>query len=251
VPSSDPNDTASIPVAKVVNDDKIFDLGSGSGYELDYPMRAGIISSLTNPNGNLNAIVPKCSSGECQFDEYMGVTHSTIGMCSKCVDARKYVFKTNDTYIETHMNQGAAYNVTKSYYGWKLPHGNGLEFTKHNIFLDAVTGNIDYAASDMPADVLKSSVANVSMAAIIMNGCTKKTMATGLIINTWFNCSDTHPDLPTLERGAPVAAATCSFYPCLRQYRGRVSKGAFSEELVNSSPAWFEFGIEHRSPLFR
>jgi hypothetical protein len=246
------NNTATIPIAKYVTSDQIFRIGSGL-YELGYFMKAAIISSLTNPGGNLNAVVPNCPSGECTFEEIAGITHSSMGLCSKCVDARKYVAQVNKTDVNKRVeSQGqlVSTNQTYNYTVWQLPEGSGLTVPTSGpaVYLDLKTGYLDYIASELPQDMLKMSVANISIASYTINGCRQNGTAGSGDRLAIFKCSGLHPDLPDLDNNVNVVATACTLYPCMRQYRGDVTRGIFSEYLVDTSPTMLTGGYTDSYP---
>jgi hypothetical protein len=60
------------------------------------PMMEGIINILANSTQNQNSPV-NCFTGNCTFPMINGITHSTIGMCSKCIDITSTVQHANKT----------------------------------------------------------------------------------------------------------------------------------------------------------
>jgi hypothetical protein len=151
--------------------------------------------------------VPNCPSGECTFEEIAGITHSSMGLCSKCVDARRYVAQVNKTDVFKKVDsQGhlVSTNQRHNYTVWQLPEGSGLTVPTNGpvIYLDVKTGYLDNIASELPQDMLKMSVVNISIASYTINGCKQNGMAGSDYRHNIFNCSGLHSDLQQRQRGS-------------------------------------------------
>jgi hypothetical protein len=82
----------------------------GSHILVDVPLMGGIVNSLANPNQNQTALVNGCSTGNCTFPMINGITHSTIGMCSQCIDITSEL---QTALIITHIGYVMLMGLTK------------------------------------------------------------------------------------------------------------------------------------------
>ena len=65
--------------------------------ELDYETKGALINGFAGLNQfNKNSLLRGCSSGNCKFPKRNGISHSTIGICSKCVDTTQYLRESHD-----------------------------------------------------------------------------------------------------------------------------------------------------------
>lgn len=83
---------ASIPIAHFVPGPALYyRIGAGE-WEVDTDMKGAMVQGLTNPTGNDSAIVASCPTGNCTFPASSeNITHSSIGMCSACMDTTQFV----------------------------------------------------------------------------------------------------------------------------------------------------------------
>jgi hypothetical protein len=203
----------------------------GSGFSLlnnlnnpvDVSLMGGIINSLADPSQNQTALVNGCSTGNCTFpmtDGNHGITHSTIGMCSKCID------------ITSELRNGTNNYTQLGLYGWVnkgLP--NGLSLTglikkespalncSGDSLLDSILSQVE--EHDFTA-ITPASVLNWTM--ITVSGCSPP-------------CN--YSDVTNLYDEDAFLSTACSIYPCMRHYSGRVDRGEFNETLVSTVPAFY------------
>jgi hypothetical protein len=164
---------------------------------VDIPLMGGIVNSLANPNQNQTGLVSGCSTGNCTFPMINGITHSTIGMCSQCIDITS----------ELQVNTSGASNIGT------LPNGLFLWY------LDALnaTGGSDSSGSS-ELDSILSQVEDHGFAAIMSASI--------------FNWTIIARSRSNMTR--PVISTACSIYPCMRHYAGLMDRGEFNETLVST-----------------
>ena len=183
---------------------------------IDIPMMGSIIDSLTNLNQNQTALVNGCSTGNCTFPMTNGITHSTIGMCSQCIDITSRL-QGNDTSHATLAGPSIEYD-TLPYVDIALPNGLLLQ----SGWGDGRGGVLNASCwDDGRFDSILSEVEDDSFVAIIPAS----------IIN-WTMIAISGSDMPNI-----FLSTACSLYPCMRHYAGLVDRGEFKETLVSTVPA--------------
>lgn len=211
-----PSASASIPASNIASGG-IFRYGAHL-YRLEPNVQAAFINGLMNPLGKDSAIVTNCSTGNCTFPEYAGVTHSTIGLCSACIDLTDQITTIAGSQGNNYTLPGGLW-VTPLEQGSVLSVGdNHLEWLSSQYF-----GNMSTA--------FRSSLNNVTILALTQADCSLSPKAHQCInnVNTVFFSGNMRP-----------LAVSCAVYPCLKNFRGSVTVGQFTEELVSSIPATLE-----------
>ncbi|KAI0897157.1 hypothetical protein F4806DRAFT_464291 [Annulohypoxylon nitens] len=196
-------------------------IGFVNEMEAQADMKGTMINGIVNPTGNDSAIVPTCATGNCTFTPHGGVTHSSIGMCSSCIDVTSFILQ----------------NITSQAGGWTsikdiLPNGLWLNpgaDTSQKDVLSATVGSLDWASRAFDsefASIIDSSVINVTVMSVTNVTCSNETSK--------FGC-------PKFDDGAhtPVnlVGASCALYPCLKNYNATVEKGILGEKVVSTHPA--------------
>ncbi|KAI1413810.1 hypothetical protein F5Y13DRAFT_179191 [Hypoxylon sp. FL1857] len=83
---------ASLPLAHFVAGYDTFHMIEDLGmYEVQTDMKGAMVNGIANPTGNDSAIVPICATGNCSFASHNGITHSSIGLCSSCIDTTPFI----------------------------------------------------------------------------------------------------------------------------------------------------------------
>lgn len=205
----------SIPIAHFApgtaeNSSLLFDVHRFS----DPPLQT--MAVLTNGMISDSTITPACPTGDCIFrPDSQGVTHSSIAMCSTCIDTTPLV---------------------------SVRHGN---FTLPNqwVFLTTGYGKLVDVRYDQNLS-WASSLFTDEFRAISSRFWTYFTVLT--LSSTWcvgntttYRCPvDAVPpveDASQMIRG--VAAVSCVLYPCLKNYKAKVTLGSLNEKLISSIPA--------------
>lgn len=217
-----------------------------SDWDLDLDAKVAILDELVNPNTTRSNITPSCSTGKCVFPSHNGITHSSVGLCKRCVDTSNWL---GEVELVTQFN-----GTTRGYSNqwlW-LPDGHGIGGSPNgslpstiisvsghsNIWRDqrAVPLNqslLDAFDSSFD-DVFAASILNISIVAFTNHGCEplaqKKNWAFQRCPGG--NANWTFPIMDFLN----AVATTCSFYPCVRDYHGSVSGNVFTETVVRETP---------------
>jgi len=181
-------------------------------------MRGAIVDGMINSQSPSIFGGFICESGNCTFPSYEGVTHSSIGFCSKCDDITgsirerfisrnesstgnaKRVFQLNSQTQITLDEQGS-WMVATAYQSPQAPYVHTQDFSLLTF---------TYASCEP-----------------FFNETSNRTEKA---------CKHDHPHLPHLSSGIDIMAANCSLFPCLRNYEGSVVNGALKERLVSTTP---------------
>ena len=181
---------------------------------VDVPLVGSIVNSLANPDQNQTGLVNGCSTGNCTFPTINGITHSTIGMCSQCIDTTS---KLNGT--GSPMPDGTG---TMSYFvNAALPNGLWLQSNVTEFPVLNASGGSSTSLSQL--DSLLSQVEDHSFAAIMPASIFNWTIIAllGSEMNSFLSTG-------------------CSIYPCMRHYTSLVDRGEFNETLVSTVPALYD-----------
>jgi hypothetical protein len=204
---------------------------------LSLPVKAGIISSLTDPNSNDSAIMFTCTTGNCTFpllkeDDGSLVTHRSIGFCSSCTDISSLITKN-----VTNNPTGAPIrkNVSTT---WLLPNGQKVyqhEILQHTAdgwlsewpttFLDVSPDNFDFNWSNSKADNV-SQYLDTSMWGFLN--------MTILSMNN-FTADRASSDSGSSLNSTTISATACTLYPCLKSYAAKIEGQILNESLVKIS----------------
>ncbi|KAH6660957.1 hypothetical protein BKA67DRAFT_510103 [Truncatella angustata] len=215
---------ASIPVSHFVPGRAVYyRIGAGQ-WEVDTDMKGAMINGLTNPAGNDSAIVATCPTGNCTFPvDSSNITHSSIGMCSACIDTTGFVTKTENLTT----------NYTMPNNLWLSP-GSGHAYL--NVMIDY---NLTWAESAFTGGfgaIARGALTNFTTMTFTQSSCYKN--SEGVIecphnVTGYVGLSD-------------YVATSCSVYPCLTNYHADMSSGALDEQVVSTIPApvnWVEANI--------
>lgn len=210
-PSSDSKLQAGVPIAyKVPGAEREF-LDFNRNYVMGRHVKSALITGLSVPNSNDTAAQADCSSGNCTFPEVMGVSHSTMGMCTKCVDISKHA--------KVIQGDGPPLpNITLS--------GQWISLLEGSPWLSVGEANTSTYESDLPPDFLNVSqqgFANISMLAFSECGNAEK------------KC----PEQVTGQGDEPISyiGTVCTLYPCVKDFTAVVSDGKLEENITSTIPA--------------
>ncbi|KAI6314395.1 hypothetical protein MCOR14_000428 [Pyricularia oryzae] len=238
----------SIPVSNFVpaNDDYFVKYANDYlVFDLDPEMKAVMLNAIANPKaGTESAVRADCPSGNCKFRDYgTGITHSTIGMCSTCIDLGAHVTDTEvagpklglylrnyslpwdgsvDAFEIDRMENWGSYIVPQS--------------TEKNPWMSlTMRGSFDYARRGWTPEFWDSApdaLFNVTIMAASDAPCTVVN-ENGVKFCPWQIRNDMAPE----NNFTSLVAVGCRLYPCLKNYRAEVKSGVLTEELVSTVPA--------------
>ncbi|KAK3935143.1 hypothetical protein QBC46DRAFT_398210 [Diplogelasinospora grovesii] len=212
------NVNSSLPIANFIPGSSSYRFAAGL-WEIEVDMKGTMIQGLTNPKGNDSAILPSCPSGNCT-DYGTGVTHASIGLCSKCIDTTSKV---------KGPDKGG--NIT-------LPDNDVyISIMSDAPFLTSGSTNLSWAVDLFPdngfAEAAHVALTNISILAASTAPCTNDT-STNFTVVCPHNTSITNYDYGGTT---DYVATSCALYPCLRTYHGSVDNGILTEKLISTAPA--------------
>lgn len=193
------NVNSSIPVANYVIGN-YYRIAAGV-WEITVDMKGTMIQGLTNPRSKDLAIKASCPTGNCTFPDYgTGVTHSSLGLCSRCTD------KTADV---------------------NGPDKNGNITLSMSKYLPDMWISLESGAPFLSVLASAGTMADVTILAASNSPCTNST--DGLV------CPHINAPTPASKLYGGVGdfvAATCTLYPCIKSYNGVVWEGTLNETIV-------------------
>ncbi|KAF4810793.1 hypothetical protein CGCSCA5_v010440 [Colletotrichum siamense] len=212
---------SSIPAANYVpGSSAYYRVGAGS-YEIEVDMKSTMIQGITDPNSQYSNVQVSCPSGNCTWPDYgTGVTHASIGMCSKCIDTTSFVSGPNNVSNITLPDQGAFINIMSGNYMW-MGYSNLSAYT--SLFTE------DFAAASAV------SLANFSMLMISSSPCTSDN-STGI---PKLECPHrvTETNMNSYGDLGDYIAASCVMYPCMKEYFAQYENNTLTEKLVRTTTA--------------
>ena len=175
---------AAIPVAKYVPRPRgagNLELGIS---DLDVDTKVALIDGLANPGADRSRVFPDCTTGNCSFQSYSGVTHTSVGLCKRCIDITSLVsesprntttpliredgtffFPSNDIYVSDPGTVGETSPNTVLRISEAGP-------TKPRSWLPAIfDSDLMAAFDDSFKTVFNASVFNLTAIALTSDGC--------------------------------------------------------------------------------
>jgi hypothetical protein len=205
-------------------------------WEMDMDTKVAIMDGLANPNTIRSRITPECSTDKCSLPVHNGVTHSSVGMCSKCVNIAPWVSEVQKVRQYQNGTSGDLYDAYMQCL--VLPSGRGIggahsPMGKPDHIIDVSGSGTVFRDSTDPftdllleafdnsfTQVLRASILNFSAITFTNDNCD----FLGPNERLSFKCSNhafnaTFPFLDYLD----AAATACSLDPCVRDYHGSVN----------------------------
>ncbi|KAF9877503.1 monoamine oxidase n [Colletotrichum karsti] len=158
-----------------------------------------------------------CDSGNCTFGSISGVTHSSAGVCSKCTDVRSGLLEFDD--------RGPTVN------GRYQP-----EYRFHNNSDFGINTAVEPILFNMTTSTTYATPFMTSFLTLTAAGCVAKVNEKGQA-NRY--CQHKYENMPKLSSDLDIAAANCTFYPCVRHYEGAITNGTLRERLISDEPMAF------------
>jgi hypothetical protein len=232
---------------------------------------------MASPKGNLTSFRADCGTGNCTFTSYAGVTHSSIGICKRCVDVSGLIYEDIEALpiqLPVYGNSTSS-NITYTnstefvYTFWLGPISVGSWQQQENLtdllpasnnFLNISVEDFEWAANVNGTpyqdpwfnEALQASVLNVSILTLTLDNCkaVRVTPYSGGLDNG-FNITCPHsklnPDYFAANFSSTEAfqafdlmATSCAFYPCVKNYHGTVNNSLLTETVVNETIASFD-----------
>lgn len=215
------NARSAIPAANYVpGTSAYYRIGAGL-YELEVDMKSAMIQGMTDPDGKDNEVEVTCSSGNCTWPDWgTGITHSSIGLCSACLDTTDWVSEPNLGGNLTLPDEGSFINFN--------PGGENMWIGYSNLSAYSQLFDDDFATA------AAVSVSNFSILLTTTSPCTITDNSTGEMTcphrvsqsnNTYYSSVGDY------------IAASCILYPCVKQYHARYQNNTLNETIVKTAPA--------------
>jgi hypothetical protein len=212
-----------IPIAQKIPIRDSFRFGAGA-FEVEVDTKNAVLGGITSPNTTAStaAISFECSTGNCTFPSYGGVTYSSLGLCNACEDVTSMIQEKDANYT-IHPEQ----NLSMRNYTLSLsPKGPNVSVSPDIIQQQGNWVNVN-------SDYLYPPMDNILTAAIISF--------------TSVGCSNgvcpANPNWPSLDRGMNIIGVKCSLRPCMKNYYGEIRNGALSEKVISTvTPAYEPIG---------
>lgn len=216
------NSRSSLPVANYVpGSSAYYRIGAGQ-FELEVDMKSAMIQGVTDPDGKDSDVTVVCSTGNCTWPDYgTGVTHSSIGMCSSCLDTTDWVSGPNLGGNLTLPDEGAFIN-----YG---PGGEYMWVGYSNLSAYSRLFDENFATA------AAVSVANFSILAASTAPCDREEDDTKVTLTCPHRISQSNQSY--FNNLGDYVATSCILYPCVKQYRATYEHNVLRETVVNTQPA--------------
>ncbi|KAI2640860.1 hypothetical protein GGS26DRAFT_180332 [Hypomontagnella submonticulosa] len=218
---------ATLPVAHFVPGyGSYYRVGAGL-WEVEIDMKGTMVNGIADPTSKDLGVVATCPTGNCTFTRHNGITHSSIGLCSACIDTSSFIT----------MNKTAYPNSNYTLDNYTLPNGMWVSPNSDYAYLNVATGMLSWAKSIFDPEFAKLNNASILSTTVL---ALSTSMCPG---------DEDNPNCPIPDGyGGPTGyvATSCSLYPCLKNYDATMEKGVLSEKIVSSQPAtvnWVEAGI--------
>ncbi|SPJ82045.1 uncharacterized protein FTOL_09450 [Fusarium torulosum] len=205
---------ASLPVSHYVPHKNSLYSRTSASFELSGDMKAAMLNGLVNPTGKDTAVVATCATGNCTFPaSSKGITHSSIAMCSSCIDTTEFI-KLDVTEVKGY--GVSQFNFTLPDNQWISP--PGLKY------LSSKTGPLDWALEGVDnefSDAANLAIVNLTILSTNQMGAN-------------FTCEPDRFTSRLLTQYENTVAISCTFYPCMKKYHAKVQDGTLVERVVES-----------------
>ncbi|KAK2041760.1 hypothetical protein LZ31DRAFT_527457 [Colletotrichum somersetense] len=197
-------------------------VGAGM-YDLEVDMKSAMIKGITDPASQDNDVKVGCPSGNCTWPDWgTGVTHASIGMCSRCLDTTKFVSPPGRGGNLTLPDKDSYLNILGGEYMW-------IGYSNLSAYTELFTKEFSEAAF--------VSMANFSILMITKAPCTSDN-STGIPkLHCPHRLSQSHDSY--YDGLGDYIAASCILYPCMKEYRSSYEGNILREKLVRTTTAVF------------
>jgi hypothetical protein len=224
---------ASLPVSHYVPHKNSLYSMSSAAFELSGDMKAAMLNGLVNPTGKDTAVVATCATGNCTFPaSSKGITHSSIAMCSSCIDTTEF--------IKLDATKGKGYR--SSQYNFTLPDNQYISPSEAK-YLSSRTGPLDWALEGVDnefSDAANLAIANLTVLSTNQSKCWPRTAG------AYFTCEPDRFTSRLVTQHENAVAISCAFYPCMKKFHAKVQDGTLVETVVESEPVDYIKGDNKR-----
>ena len=236
-----PDIVASLPVTNspAVEDDTDIETDSGdtpygpSGHAMRRwaDIKMAMLQALQFPDDNSSTVAATCPSGNCTFSSFRGITHSSLGICSSCIDTSSLVTCSQGVLDPETIHAYSSLNCT-------LPQMltiNVDPFTLSTpVWINiSVEYDLAWASQVMNSsfeDVSSASIANITVLAFTQSPCSNHSG----VVTCPHNITLWNSDLFPLT--VDYQATTCSLYTCVKNYHALVNDGILHEQVISTIP---------------
>lgn len=221
----------------------IHDLGNkhvsrqGPGiFQIDYATKGAVINGVANPGINVQPLVD-CSTGNCTFPPLEGITHSSLGVCTRCMDVASQIVEETDDETGVVIRLPSMIGLS----GQSSQSGVGINVGHMPASFDGTDKGESTFNANWEEPYKRAALDYVDIMAYTVAGCVTNGSLKADRINANYNkrtCPNRRVDYESLvSMDMDVVAVQCIYYPCLRNYAAEVHAGVLSEKLVSSVPA--------------
>lgn len=191
-----------------------------------------------DPGSTTASITFDCPTGNCTFQEQLGITSSSIAYCSACDDMTESIeeVRIDPDHCIAYPDQGRCYN-----YRLSMPSGINASVSYYDTLDSRMSGG----------SFVDGGTTGFGIVAFTLAGCL---IPDNPDLTKIANCSATpeHKMLPNLPQFVNIMAAKCHIFPCLRNYHSSVVNGRLHETVVstvraNESNGRLSYGNAHQS----
>ncbi|KAK1456827.1 hypothetical protein CMEL01_16184 [Colletotrichum melonis] len=186
-----------------------------SGADTNAKMSTAIINGLLGIPPDSSQLF-ECESGNCVFQNVSGVTHSSVGVCSKCTDVKSDLLEFEDS-------------KTKLFGRYR----NNYRFHKDSNFSINTGVEPELFNATTVTDYTHENPIVTSFLTLSVAGCVAQRNPDAPADRY---CEHDYKNMPRLSSDLDIVAANCSLYPCLRYYNGNVTNGTLNEQLISTEP---------------
>ncbi|KAK0620037.1 hypothetical protein B0T14DRAFT_566823 [Immersiella caudata] len=181
-----------------------------------------VLAGLTTPEyASENVLGFQCSTGNCTFPAFSGITYSSLGLCSSCEDLTSMV--TQSPKCPSRITGKDDY--TQCEYTFAPPNAPNVTIDMYsNFFRVKTSGSWVGGVGLRPFDVFNLTFLSRSLA-----GCRGE--------NGKLGCpSLSHlPELSNKDFNFTMVAARCSLFPCIKHFHGSIHNGRLTEKVVSAT----------------
>lgn len=200
---------ASLPVTRNLTGSRV------TNFDTD----AAVSLALGPENEDIGSpISVECSTGNCTFQDSIGGTYSTLGMCSSCVDVSSLI---------TSTEQQCPY--PDCVFATKVTLPNGMSINNITRSTEQSTSLLALSTEDMD---LWTGIADLDWAGDLVSQDMK-----GLSLWATKNITMLAPSLVPSSGFSGFVAVSCTLYPCLRSYTSEIRLGKLNEVFAGAIPA--------------
>lgn len=135
-------------------------------------MKAAFVGGLTNTGTTSSSVSFQCPTGNCTFSVFDGITHSSIGYCSKCEDVTSTIVESGAPTWNSSRGQGGWNNLSSSERGPTYDLPNQAEIDYWYLQMDAYDCCPNWLTSTSYLTASSDYLFNATVLSFTHAGCT-------------------------------------------------------------------------------